>query len=576
MELRLSSDSESSSSECEDDISGSDGEESEEELEMEVAGILPRNFNVASASNARARAEGQEGKVTGILPGNSNVASVSNAGAEAREVEKEKNNNKLKVQTTDGVNLFPPDGSKMRKASQAWSYGGLKKDDKGKLLTDKMYCALCPKTFRYNHSPSALSDHLKHKHTDKMLELEAAEKQSQSKLTDFRFVKTNIQEQYKASHPKQKAFRSDLGDWVIKDKRPFSIVNDWGFRKAVKTLDSRIKVPSDKTISNDIKMKYAVKKKVTIEKLKQVDYFSCTNDGGTSLANSSFIAINVHWIDPEFSSQTKLIDMKPVEGKKADEYRAAVDDSLEKHNIKSKTFSFTTDNEPTMNKSFPPHVRNGCFAHIESKACEKAMEDSKVLKALRKKLRKIARKSNKSPKFKRALKKEQKERNIPVITLKQEVATRFTSTKIMFDSFVPSKPNEEEDVDMTAARVNIEAINAALKSSLAKKEFKKYEIEKKEVDIVVKTLPTLRIMEEGITRIGGEKYSTGSIVLPFLSKFLVFLEGDEDEPMYVRNFKLKIKAEMVERCRDNLNIELLALSSFCDMRYENSLYIFVK
>ena len=408
-----------------------------------------------------------------------------------------------------------------------------------------------------------------------MLELETAKEQSQSRLLDFRFVKTNIQEQYKASHPKQKAFRTDVGDWVIKDKRPFSIVNDWGFRKAVKTLDARIKVPSDKTISNDIKVKYAAKKKVTIEKLKQLDFFSCTNDGGTSLANSSFIAINVHWIDTEFASQTKLIDMKPVDGKKADEYRAAVDDSLEKHNIKSKTFSFTTDNEPTMNKSFPPHVRNGCFAHIESKACQKAMDDSNVLKALRKKLRKVARKSNKSPKFKRAVKKEQKLRNIPVITIKQEVATRFTSTKIMFDSFVPSKPNDEE-VNIDAGRVNIEAINAAMKSSLSKKDFKKYEIQKKEVDVIVKTLPTLRILEEGITRIGAEKYSTGSIVLPFLTKFLVFLEGDEDDPMYVRKFKEKLKAEMVVRCRDNLNIELLALSSFCDMRYENSLSIFVK
>ena len=245
---------------------------------MEVTGILPRNI-VASASNARAGAEGQEGKVTGILPGNSNVASVSNAGAEARVVEKEKNNNKSKVQNMDGVELFPPAGSKMRKTSDAWRYGGLKKNEKGKLLTDKMYCALCPKTFKYNQSPSALSDHLKHCHRDKMLELETAKEQSQSRLLDFRFVKTNIQEQYKASHPKQKAFRTDVGDWVIKDKRPFSIVNDWGFRKAVKTLDARIKVPSDKTISDDIKVKYAAKKKVTIEKLKQIDFFSCTNDG---------------------------------------------------------------------------------------------------------------------------------------------------------------------------------------------------------------------------------------------------------------------------------------------------------
>ena len=69
---------------------------------------------------ARARVEDQEGKVTGILPGNSNVASVSNARAKAEVVEKEKNNNKnkSKVQTTDGVEFFPPAGSKCVRQAQ--------------------------------------------------------------------------------------------------------------------------------------------------------------------------------------------------------------------------------------------------------------------------------------------------------------------------------------------------------------------------------------------------------------------------------------------------------------------------
>ena len=221
-----------------------------------------------------------------------------------------------------------------------------------------------------------------------------------------------------------------------------------------------------------------------------------------------------------------------------------------------------------MNKTFSPSERNGCFAHIESKACQKAMDDVDILKKLRKKLRKIASKSNKSPKFKRSVKKEQIEREIQVITLKQEVKTRFTSTKIMFDSFIPSKPGEEE-IDIEKAQANIEAINAAMKKCLSKKDYQRLEIEKKDTDVIIKTLPTLRILEEGITRIGGENYSTGSITLPFLSKFLEFLEGDEEDVVYVRKFKKKLQSELITRCRDNLNFEQLALSSFCDMRYSN-------
>ena len=47
-----------------------------------------------------------------------------------------------------------------------------------------------------------------------------------------------------------------------------------------------------------------------------------------------------------------------------------------------------------------------------------------------------------------------------------------------------------------------------------------------------------------------------NIALGQLGQFLVFLKGDEDDPMYVRKFKKKLKAEMIVRCGDNLNIEL--------------------
>ena len=65
--------------------------------------------------------------------------------------------------------------------------------------------------------------------------------------------------------------------------------------------------------------------------------------------------------------------MRPVEGKTATEYRAAVDNSLDSHGIKAKTFSFTTDNEPTMLKSFVPSERTECFVHIESKVKLKSL-----------------------------------------------------------------------------------------------------------------------------------------------------------------------------------------------------------
>ena len=52
---------------------------------------------------------------------------------------KENSNNKSKSKLKhNGDELFPPGGSKGSRASKARVYGGLKKDGKGKLLTEKM------------------------------------------------------------------------------------------------------------------------------------------------------------------------------------------------------------------------------------------------------------------------------------------------------------------------------------------------------------------------------------------------------------------------------------------------------
>ena len=153
LDLKLtSSEGESSSSECEEEDVGtpvSDAETVSSEDEGKVTGILPRNSDVASGSNARTEAGAEEGKVTGILPRISNDASGSNARAEASTKVKvaEKNNNQSRVKTTDGVDLFPPEGSKMRKAS-------LKKDSKGCLITDQGIVLCVPRVSNTTRAPS--------------------------------------------------------------------------------------------------------------------------------------------------------------------------------------------------------------------------------------------------------------------------------------------------------------------------------------------------------------------------------------------------------------------------------------
>ena len=121
------------SSEEESNHSSSSDEEEEQEDEIETSDLESNDEEMGTGSAK--------------LP--SVTAETSEAAATALTEERNNNKARSKVQTVDGVDLFPPSGSKGPRASKAWAYGGLKKDEKGKLLTDKMYCSLCPKIFKF-------------------------------------------------------------------------------------------------------------------------------------------------------------------------------------------------------------------------------------------------------------------------------------------------------------------------------------------------------------------------------------------------------------------------------------------
>ena len=108
---------------------------------------------------------------------------------------------------------------------------------------------------------------------------------------------------------------------------------------------------------------------------------------------------------------------------------------------------------------------------IASKSHQKALENQATLKLVRGKFRKIAKKSNKSPKFKYMPTIKQTEKGLAVKTLKQEIKTRFNSTHTCFKSFL-NDPNNNKDEPMDEEKVmeNIEAINETMKAVKLKKD----------------------------------------------------------------------------------------------------------
>ena len=224
----------------------------------------------------------------------------------AQEKSNELNNNNQNKQfpSWQGQKLYPPNQRKISKPSKVWKFGGLRNLN-GKLDKSVAVCALCGKESVYRGSPGNFQTHLKLVHKQEY-EIEENPRSSQLKMTDFS-TSTSSCSKYKAAHPKQTNFRSELAKWIVKDLRPLSIVEDVGFKKLITIADPKLSIPVRNTIAADIDKLYDVKKEETIEKFKQVAYFSCTTDAGTSLSGKSFIDVNVHWINDDFQGEKKIL-----------------------------------------------------------------------------------------------------------------------------------------------------------------------------------------------------------------------------------------------------------------------------
>ena len=468
--------------------------------------------------------------------------------------------------------LYPPEGKKVKNPSIVWKFGGFQRKENGSLNMEYVFCGLCPKKYKYNNSPSHLKAHLSLEHKDiyeKELVSNGSEKLKQNKLTDYKFKSGAIQK-YKTNNIVQKNFRDNVIKWIAKDIRPIKIVDDKGFRDMISDIDPKLTVPSRQSIVRDIKDLHMTKKKETKDMLKGIDYIACSTDAGSSLSGKTFIDVNYHWIDPiSCKLLKKTVEVLKVDSKKAADYRKVTDNVEVEHGVQGKVFLKTTDNENTMSACYNiPGERNGCFSHIQSKASEVSLQSSETLKKLRSKLRKIAKKANKSPKFKSFIEKEQISRGLKPRTLKQEVATRFTATWIMIRSFL-NDPNEklDQEVDRTIVDKNISAVNEAISKCLGAKEYKKLMIKPADVQVMLNIVPLLDILEEGIRLLGGEQFSSGSSVLPFLVNFQDILETNEDDPAYIVKFKDVLKNELTVRCLKNLNFPVLSKASFFDKRY---------
>ena len=87
-----------------------------------------------------------------------------------------------------------------------------------------------------------------------------------------------------------------------------------------------LKVPSHEAAREDILKLDKKQQDLLKENLQNIQFVACTSNGGSAHGGSSYIDVNIHYINDQGDLVKKILDVVPVEnGKTAAEYRAMVE-----------------------------------------------------------------------------------------------------------------------------------------------------------------------------------------------------------------------------------------------------------
>ena len=158
---------------------------------------------------------------------------------------------------------------------------------------------------------SNLNKHLKRKHKDIDIgKTRYGDKDSGSKkkksMTPSSATPTPVRSPFQGkmstNSARSKAITSKLLHFIVKDLRPFSIVENEGFRDLIHLLEPSYTIPTRKTLANVELPKLYEDRKIHVKKELQLStHVALTTDGWTSRAAQGYITVTAHSIDPEWN-----------------------------------------------------------------------------------------------------------------------------------------------------------------------------------------------------------------------------------------------------------------------------------
>ena len=183
----------------------------------------------------------------------------------------------------------------------------------GEKWTDKTKtaCKYCKRLLTYTGNTSNMQQHISRHHSEKQSNVTPPPERKLPK------GQTTLTRGFASPLPHNIARAQEItraiGYFIGKDLRPFSMVENEGFRLFMNTLEPRYRIPSRQHFSQVVVPKlYQEVRAHVVEVLRRADTVSMTTNGWTSRATQSYITITAHVINAEWELAGFVLQTQPL------------------------------------------------------------------------------------------------------------------------------------------------------------------------------------------------------------------------------------------------------------------------